>query len=59
MKKALKKPKSPGKRLKSKDRRRGLPVSAQEALERMQSFVARKEKFVASIRKGANRNISA
>jgi len=50
----MKKPKSAGKRLKSADRRGPTKVSAQEALERMQSFIARKEQFVASVRKGKN-----
>jgi hypothetical protein len=55
----MKKPKSSGKRLKLAERTGRTKVTAQQALDRMQSFSERKEQFVATVRKGKNRNIPA
>lgn len=52
---------------KGKKRGRGLPaesaerakVTAEESLKRMQEFAKRKEQFVAAVRKGKDRSVSA
>jgi hypothetical protein len=46
------------KQLKS-ERPKRVKLSAKESLKRMQEFSKRKEKFIAAVRKGKNRSVSA
>ncbi len=41
------------------DKRKRVKLTAEESLKRMQEFAKRKEHFIAAVRKGKNRGVSA
>ena len=53
------KAKKPGKGLPLAGRAGRAKLTTAESLARMRSFAARKEQFIAAVRKGKNRSISA